>query len=525
VAKGGGRVAFSSDGTWLARTDGAQVVLMDAATGRQQKQFRCPAGVVRDVAFAGGLLYATNDDGTLRAWDVASGEARGVRKAHDGAALTVAVSPDGQLVASAGTDGLVRLWQANTLKEWAVLRGHKGAVEGLAFADAGKLLMSAGVDGSIRGWDVNRKAEAMVLTGHAGGVYALACPRERLQALSAGEDRLIRLWDLQDRKMITWMGLRAVFSLSCVPSGRVLALGRGSELALRDLERGEERLLISGLPSLVHVACSDDGKLLAASVGRLTNWRMNSKVEQDVWILDAVTGKQQRVLKGHEGGTVAVAFSPNGKLLAAGALGPSPRVKVRLWDLESGQVRQTLTHQWSIASLAFSPDGTLLAVGTSTIWTNVAGELRLWDVATGKETARLEGHRGGIFAVAFSPDGKVLASAGQDCLVKVWDMAGHKLLHNLEGSSRPIAAVAFAPDGSRLAAAGQDGILRLWETESYNEVGAVRLSDYELETLAFTSDGRTLAVGCRSYVAGDELRLLHAEDPDERRASAKRENP
>jgi len=104
-------------------------------------------------------------------------------------------------------------------------------------------------------------------------------------------------------------------------------------------------------------------------------------------------------------------------------------------------------------------------------------------------------------------------------------VAGHKLLHNLEGSSRSITAVAFAPDGSRLAAAGDDGILRLWETESYHEVAALRLSNYELETLAFTSDSRMLAVGCRSYVAGDELRLLHAEDPDERRVSAKRENP
>jgi len=116
AAKGGGRVAFSSDGTWLARTDGAEVVLMDATTGRQQKQFRCPTGVVRDVAFAGGLLYATNDDGTLRAWDVASGEARGVRKAHDGSALSVAVSPDGQLVASAGADSRSRF--RRTARSW-----------------------------------------------------------------------------------------------------------------------------------------------------------------------------------------------------------------------------------------------------------------------------------------------------------------------------------------------------------------------------------------------------------------------
>ncbi len=245
--------------------------------------------------------------------------------------------------------------------------------------------------------------------------------------------------------------------------------------------------------------------------------------EYDVLILDAVTGKRQRVLKGHEGGTVAVAFAPDGKLLATGAVGLHNRVKVRLWDLESGQVRQTLTHQWSIASLAFSPDGTLLAVGTSTIWPNVPGELRLWDVATGQEAARLEGHLGGISAVAFSPDGQVLASAGQDQLVKVWDVAGHKLLHNLEGASGSITAVAFAPDGSRLAATARDGILRLWETESYNEVGAVRLSNYKLETLAFTSDSRTLAVGCHSIVAGDELRLLHGEESSARKAFADRE--
>ncbi len=191
----------------------------------------------------------------------------------------------------------------------------------------------------------------------------------------------------------------------------------------------------------------------------------------------------------------AVQFAPGDGPLAVGVGGT-----IHLRDPESLEAQRTLSgHRGDISALAFSPDGRLLASGAQD-----ENEIIIWNLATGQELRRLRGHSGWIRSLAFSPDGRLLASGSTDTTIILWDVASGRPLRTLEGHTDFLGNLAFSPDGSSLASASRDGTARLWDVAS----GAARdgfaytaptnpatNAPYWLTGIAFSPDGKQLAVG------------------------------
>jgi RNA polymerase sigma factor (sigma-70 family) len=279
----------------------------------------------------------------------------------------------------------------------------------------------------------------------------------------------------------TWL---SAFALA--PDGRTLASAAGRFICLWDPATGKERRRLDGREdSFMCLAWSADGKTLAAGAN-----------DNSVRLWDAAAGKEMRRLEGHTGdvrrgnaGVVAVAFALGDTTVISAGMDKT----VRLWDAASGKERRHLgEYRAVLRALAVSPDGRTLAVVAGDY--NKPGELVLWDLAAGRQVWRLP-QAMELACLAFSPDGKTLAAGGVSGdkvgELRLWEVASRRELRSFRGQREGVLGVAFSPDGRLLASAGMDKTARVWDVDTARQVRRFEAPAL-LYKVAFTSSGKTL---------------------------------
>jgi WD40 repeat protein len=187
----------------------------------------------------------------------------------------------------------------------------------------------------------------------------------------------------------------------------------------------------------------------------------------------------------------AVAFSPNGQILASGGRNNI----IQLWNWRIGKRLHTFPEGSSdLWSIAISPDGQLLASGH-----REGNTIKLWNVGTGKLLRTLRGHSNHLRSVAFSPDGQTLASGGADNTIKLWRVSTGELLHTFTGHTNTVTSVVFSSDKKTLASASDDETIKLWRLDTMKLDRPLEGHSGEVLSVAFNPDGQTLASGSADH--------------------------
>lgn len=300
-------------------------------------------------------------------------------------------------------------------------------------------------------------------SGSRGATYGLAFAPHFRWLMVSGNSPEVHLLDRVSgkiRKSFSVGERGSVGGAALSQDGRLLAVHvqtgpTPARIHVFEIESGRERWRRGADELNVHeLRFSPDGKTLAvAGLQAVRFW-------------DASTGKEKRQFKtdnkesrlGGEEDVLRIAYSPDGKLLAAGTRGG----RIHVWNVGSGKSVRVLGPArgsgtpFAVCSLCFSPAGDMLACGQNS-------RVLIWDTLLWTEIVQLSQHDGGVFSVGFAPDGRTLATGCWDAQVRLWEIATWKKYAQFRGHTGQVWHSKFSPHGRVLVSGGQDGKVYLWD--------------------------------------------------------------
>jgi WD40 repeat protein len=581
-------LAYVSPNVLATGGDDGLVRVWNLADGEMQHTFGpLPDGVLSLAASPRGTIVAAGlGNGRILALDPRDGQTRAVLSGATDGVAAVAIAPNGRELAAGGYDRTVRIW-SGTVKPALAARTyvHSKGVRAAAIGPDGGLMATGDDVGTIRVFDAATGEERLKWLGHTGPILDLAYSADGMALISGGEDRTAKVWRSSDGRPVKTCADHpgAVQRVALSKNGSIAATGSSDKIVrVFDLGGGTQKSL-DAEAAPVAVQFLEDDSLLTAGGRRAYVWDIHAArvmntldggefsrvtaaagaADGKLFVIagDPTSGTYRpedagfcRVLtvsryhptavsqRMHDTGVGAARaiVSPGGRIIAvAGGDGT-----VRVWDWPTlNPIRKFVAHAAAVPALAVSRRGEFIVSGSldgsAKRWNASPGEplvfaarildeskqawfarvapdgkvlasggddrvLRLRDAIPGRYQT-LPGKYPYAFSTAINKDGTILATGHLDGSIQLWDLKTNKLIRKLQGHNHRVWSIAFSPDGTRMVSGGgrweqddqQPGEIRVWDTATWKARHEIGTHGDLVFTVAVSPDNKTFASGSR----------------------------
>lgn len=477
------RIAFSPSGRTIAGAWNLNLRLWDTVTG-MVKDFEASDPYPAFSADSKTLINLSRN-GLVEFWDIStntpSDSPQITGKLWNDFSSTfahIAISPDGSTVTRESKHGTLTIWDLKTMTMKETPQTDGGRITALAYTADGKQVASASKSGTLQFWDTGAAVCSRRFENPGVNTSAMCCSVDGRWLASASSNGLA-LWNIKSGECkILNENHQGGKTIAFSPSGSMIASDFGPFLKLFHVSDGKCVTMLKGhIDEITALAFSPDGTLLASS---------SEDCRGRIWDIPAVNGEHPTDAPEEEAhGITCIDISSDGSLLALGV-----DDCVQLCDMRSGVCLNTIQLGGEVYSVAFSPDGNVMAA-------NIYHSVEIWSIATPVER-RHQIDWPWAKEFAFSPDSKLLASAFRSRTdsnigapkTKVLDITTGDWVRELDALGG--GAIAFSSDARFLASSSY--ILEL-ETGVKRKLGYATCADL----LWFSKDDRLILTEDESF--------------------------
>ncbi len=506
------QLSFTSDGRLVvAGIVEQRLKLWDVTANRSEKDLGPTLKEFSQVKFSrDGRVLALSENYSVKLWDVATARPLNSVKVPTSSAFGsqgdayVNLSEDGKRFATGGFATKTIIWDTETAQPVATMSGRTNMAYNVAFSADGTQLTSGG----RTRWDLRTGRGLRITAGSTDDTFAIPGPDARLVAVTRINSNVIDILEAPGgRKLqtLTPSGDLGVFNKARFNSDGSLLLvvygprvdqqptpGTRSMGSVRiwEVKSGRELRSLTMTDSPMDAEFSVDGTRVATigATGQISLWDTASGNK----LQDLTTSPLTNLTQMMNPGNLGAMRNPKSIASMPGMAEMSQMMTNVIGSMSAGTMGRTVT------SLAFSPDGKVLVSGGLESKSNfdmaammsqaqkpqkgkqrqdpqdmlkdmkveAIGQVRFWDVSSGKEISTISGHGKAVSEVAFSRDGKLLATSSTDNTIRIWDIATQRALQTLRGITANVDSLAFSPDAGLLASACEDGATLLFDTKT-----------------------------------------------------------